>query len=369
MYLKNIVLACCAFASVPAFSQWKYSNVTAGIDEIAYKSATATATESLDLDFPYGGQNLASVRVRINPKGWDVIFHIQKGQLICHQTCQVKIKVDDKPSRLVSMVRAADSGVSNMLFVQNSGQAQALARELVGATKLAAELPIYKAMNTVVRFEVSGLDLSELGVNSTSTLGSAALVGSASPMPDKLIQDLQTALNQRGFNAGAADGLIGPQTQTAITTAQRALGITANGLPSEALLTALRKDSTTIPQEESAFNQSLATFRKGEYKVAVENITAFITLYPDSKFIPLAKFYLGNSQYALRDFRGAMNTLEGMIKQYPNSPRAADALLLIAGCQVELKNRPGAKATLQYLIQEYAGTTAAGTASKRLPLL
>ena len=363
MYSKNIVLVFCAFASAPAFSQWKYSNVTAGIDEITYKSATATATESLNLDFPYGGQNLASVRVRTNPKGWDVIFHVQKGQLICHQTCQVKIKVDDKPSRLVSMVRAADSGVSNMLFVQNSGQAQALARELVSATKLAAELPIYKAMNTVVRFEVSGLDLSELGVISTSTSGSAA------PTADKLVQDLQTALNQRGFNAGPADGFIGPQTQTAIITAQRALGITANGLPSETLLTALRKGSTTISQEEPAFNQSLATFRKGEYKVAIENITAFIAIYPDSKFIPLAKFYLGSSQYATRDFRGAINTLEGVVKQYPNSPRTADALLLIAGCQVELNNRPGAKATLQYIIQQYAGTTAADTAIKRLPLL
>ena len=63
----------------------------------------------------------------------------------------------------------------------------------------------------------------------------------ADPMPDKLVQDIQTVLNQKGFNAGPADGFLGPQTQAAIVAAQRALGITANGLPSEAFLSLVRK--------------------------------------------------------------------------------------------------------------------------------
>ena len=49
-------------------------------------------------------------------------------------------------------------------------------------------------------------------------------------------------MNQKGFNAGPADGFIGPQTQAAIIAAQRALGVTANGLPSEAFLSLVRKD-------------------------------------------------------------------------------------------------------------------------------
>jgi TonB family protein len=63
----------------------------------------------------------------------------------------------------------------------------------------------------------------------------------AAPTPDKLVQEIQTALNQKGFNAGPADGFIGPQTQAAIIAAQRALGVTANGLPSEALVAGINR--------------------------------------------------------------------------------------------------------------------------------
>ena len=206
MPLKKIFFLCCALASAPAIGQWKYSNAKVGIDDVIFKFATVASTESLSLDFPYGGRNLASVTVRINPKGWDVIFDIQKGQLICHQNCQVKIRVDDKTSRLVSMARAADSGVSNMLFVQNAAQAQALARELVGATKLAVELPIYKAMNTVVRFDISGLDLSELGVISMSTPGRAA----PAPVTSSGSSDAQRAI---GLLSGSPPGQTQPDVR------------------------------------------------------------------------------------------------------------------------------------------------------------
>ena len=63
------------------------------------------------------------------------------------------------------------------------------------------------------------------------------------PLPDKLVQDIQTALNQRGFNAGPADGVIGPRTQAAIRQAQKILGLTVDGLPSQALLAAVTSSS------------------------------------------------------------------------------------------------------------------------------
>lgn len=123
------------------------------------------------------------------------------------------------------------------------------------------------------------------------------------------------------------------------------------------------------PREQSAFDQSMETFRKAQYKETVQNLTAFLTLYPDSKLAPTAQFYLGSSRYAMKDFKGAITTLQAMVQKYPTEPRAADALLMVASCQIELNNRPGAKTTLQRIIKDYKGTPAAGTAAKRLPLL
>jgi tol-pal system protein YbgF len=123
------------------------------------------------------------------------------------------------------------------------------------------------------------------------------------------------------------------------------------------------------PREQSAFDQSMETFRKGQYKETIQNLTAFMTLYPDSTLTPTAQFYLGSSRYALKDFKGAMATLQAMVQKYPTQQRAPDALLMVAACQIELNNRPGAKVTLQRIVKDYKGTPAADTAAKRLPLL
>lgn len=123
------------------------------------------------------------------------------------------------------------------------------------------------------------------------------------------------------------------------------------------------------PREQSAFDQSMETFRKGQYKETIQNLTAFMTLYPDSSLTPTAQFYLGSSRYAMKDFKGAMGTLQAMVKKYPTQQRAPDALLMVAACQIELNDRPGAKVTLQRIIKDYKGTPAADTAAKRLPLL
>lgn len=123
------------------------------------------------------------------------------------------------------------------------------------------------------------------------------------------------------------------------------------------------------PREQAAFDQSIETFRQSKYNETVQNLTAFLTLYPDSKLAPTAQFYLGSSRFAMKDFKGAITTLQAMVQKSPTEPRAADALLMVASSQIELNNRPGAKVTLQRIVKDYKGTPAADTATKRLPLL
>jgi len=123
------------------------------------------------------------------------------------------------------------------------------------------------------------------------------------------------------------------------------------------------------PREQAAFDQSMESFRKAQYKETIQNLTAFLTLYPDSALAPTAQFYMGSSRFAMKDFKGAITTLQAMVQKFPTEPRAADALLMVASSQIELNNRPGAKTTLQRIVKDYKGTPAADTAAKRLPLL
>ena len=47
---------------------------------------------------------------------------------------------------------------------------------------------------------------------------------------------LQAALNQRGFDSGAPDGVMGPKTHGAIRGYQRSVGLHADGYPTMDLL-------------------------------------------------------------------------------------------------------------------------------------
>jgi len=54
------------------------------------------------------------------------------------------------------------------------------------------------------------------------------------------IRELQTALNQRGFASGSADGLMGPTTRDGLRKYQRSLGLPADGYPDLELLQRLQ---------------------------------------------------------------------------------------------------------------------------------
>jgi len=123
------------------------------------------------------------------------------------------------------------------------------------------------------------------------------------------------------------------------------------------------------PQEQAAYDGAIDQYRNGQYKQASESLGAFLTLYGDSLLAPTARFYLGSSLYAVKDYQAAIDALQQLVQQHPTSARAPDALLVIAGSQFELNNRAAAKATLQRIVQHYANTPAAETAAKRLALL
>lgn len=49
------------------------------------------------------------------------------------------------------------------------------------------------------------------------------------------VRDIQTALNARGYDAGPADGIIGPRTRAAIRAYQQDNGLLVDGQPTAAL--------------------------------------------------------------------------------------------------------------------------------------
>ena len=119
-------------------------------------------------------------------------------------------------------------------------------------------------------------------------------------------------------------------------------------------------------QEQRSYDQGLEHFRAGRYSEAVTAFQIFIRTYPRSPLASSAQYWIGNSLYAARDFRGAIAAQRQLLAQYPDSNKASDALLNIATSQAELGEIQAARATLQEVSTKYPNTEAGVKARQRL---
>jgi peptidoglycan hydrolase-like protein with peptidoglycan-binding domain len=136
-------------------------------------------------------------------------------------------------------------------------------RDPASPTALAGHKPSWRgqdALNTTI-FKIERPDDaapkagSRPAAASVSAPGSATAPSAAVPPALKLVADIQGELVRRGLYNGAADGVIGPRTTSAILFFQESLGLQQTGEPSPELLAALKSASgggTAVPIERPA---------------------------------------------------------------------------------------------------------------------
>ncbi|MES2974966.1 MAG: tol-pal system protein YbgF [Pseudomonadota bacterium] len=129
------------------------------------------------------------------------------------------------------------------------------------------------------------------------------------------------------------------------------------------------KEFTASPAEKRDYEAALAIFRRGEFPAAQTSFVEFVKRNPTSGYNPSALFWLGNSQYATRDYKEAIINFKSLIALAPDHIRAPEAALSIANCQVELKDTRAARKTLEDLIKVYPQSEAAVAAKERLARL
>jgi tol-pal system protein YbgF len=120
------------------------------------------------------------------------------------------------------------------------------------------------------------------------------------------------------------------------------------------------------PAEKKEYEAALAIFRKGDFSAAQCGFLNFLKRYTKSGYGPSALFWLGNAQYATRDYKEAVINFHALIGADSEHMRAPEAALSIANCQVELKDVRGARKTLEDLLKTYPQSEAAVAAKERL---
>ncbi len=123
------------------------------------------------------------------------------------------------------------------------------------------------------------------------------------------------------------------------------------------------------PAEKREYDGALARFRAGEFTPAAASLADFIRRYPQSGYVPSSLFWLGNAQYATRDYKEAIQNFRTLSTAAPNFARLPDAWLSMANCQLELKDVKAGRKTLEDLVKKYPQTEAGDAARERLSRL
>ena len=118
--------------------------------------------------------------------------------------------------------------------------------------------------------------------------------------------------------------------------------------------------------ENRALESAYTLYKGGSNANAAKAFQDFLSKYPDSVHVPNAKFWLGEAQYKLKNYKGALDIYQDLLKTFPATPKAADVMLNIAACQRELKLILGSKKTLKQLVAKYPASEAAAKAKKLL---
>ncbi len=123
------------------------------------------------------------------------------------------------------------------------------------------------------------------------------------------------------------------------------------------------------PAETKAYEDALAVFRQGDFATAANVFSDFTRRYPRSGYGVAALFWLGNAQYANRDYKEAIKNFSALLARAPDHARAPESLLSVANCQLELKDTKAARKTLTDVVKSYPQTEAATAATERLAKL
>jgi tol-pal system protein YbgF len=126
------------------------------------------------------------------------------------------------------------------------------------------------------------------------------------------------------------------------------------------------RDLLVEPSEKRDYESALAIFRKSEFANAQLVFVDFLNRYPQTGYRPSVLFWLGNAQYATKDYKEAMANFRSLIAIVPDHARVPEAALAIANCQLEMKDNKAARKTLEDLVAKYPSSEAAAAARDRL---
>ena len=126
---------------------------------------------------------------------------------------------------------------------------------------------------------------------------------------------------------------------------------------------------TKNTQEYQLLELANGLSKEAKHKDAFNAYDKFLKDYPNSPLVADAKYGLGYTQFALRNYKSAIATQQKLIDLHPESPKVPDAMFNLANSQIQLGQVSSAKKTLRDLIAKFPNSEVTPATQKRLKAL
>ena len=118
--------------------------------------------------------------------------------------------------------------------------------------------------------------------------------------------------------------------------------------------------------EIELYRSSFQLVKNKKYDESIDSFSAFLYLFPESKYASNAQYWLSESIYALGDYVNSMINFAKVVENYPNSSKIADAKLKIGYCYYSIKKWKEARFIFSSIMKDYPNTSLSQLADKKI---
>lgn len=138
-------------------AKWTYSSTTDPMAGRSSRTASINSENTVEFDFPYGGQQHATLTLRNHPSyGRDVILRIREGQILCpsYDDCSIRVRFDDGAAERWSAVGPEDNSTT-VIFIRNYTR---FLQRMRNAKVVRIQIPVYQEGAPTFEFRIGGFD-------------------------------------------------------------------------------------------------------------------------------------------------------------------------------------------------------------------
>jgi tol-pal system protein YbgF len=124
--------------------------------------------------------------------------------------------------------------------------------------------------------------------------------------------------------------------------------------------------SAPVPAPRELYSQAYADFARGNYDLAIQGFTEYMTHYPDTDFTDNAQYWIGECLYGKREYAEAIEAWNTLFRDHPSSDKLPDGRVKKGMALERLGRRSQALVEYRYVVDRYPTSPAARIARERL---